>query len=421
MFQLDIRTIIVLNLVVSVVISLLGWQLWRQNRKAFLGMDHWSGYFALQTLGLALIAVRGKVDDLLSVVVGNVALTLGLLAMRHGLRAFVAGLQHRALPAWPRWSTVVVALIGAEAAYFTFVEPNLVVRIVAHSGVAALVWLDCLRLLLRPATRQVLPQPALLAAIVAAHAAINLVRIAALWLDPPAGADQMGPSGPQAAFMVATLATALALVGALVLTMNQLLIAQAHAERDKFRGAFLRAPFAISVTRLADQQFLEVNDTFERFSGYRRDELLGHTAIELGLWADPAARATTIAELADADTARVATARFVRKSGAAFDALVSLAQVTIDGAPAVIACIADVSEQQRAHIDLAERETELRNANRELLRFNRAAVGRELDMVRLKREVNALSEGLGRPPPYAVVADVDIQARPSLDSTAAEG
>ncbi len=53
--------------------------------------------------------------------------------------------------------------------------------------------------------------------------------------------------------------------------------------------------------------------------------------------------------------------------------------------------------------DITERhdaETELRARNDELERFNRATVGRELDMIELKKRINALSRELGRAPPY---------------------
>lgn len=63
---------------------------------------------------------------------------------------------------------------------------------------------------------------------------------------------------------------------------------------------------------------------------------------------------------------------------------------------------------QRALADLKERhgrkqaEDNLRRRTEELERFNRLAVGRELRIVELKREVNALSKLLGRPEPYAL-------------------
>lgn len=57
--------------------------------------------------------------------------------------------------------------------------------------------------------------------------------------------------------------------------------------------------------------------------------------------------------------------------------------------------------------DITERsaaDAELRRSHEELSRFNRAMVGRELEMVRLKREINALARALGRPAPYDVSA-----------------
>ncbi len=45
-------------------------------------------------------------------------------------------------------------------------------------------------------------------------------------------------------------------------------------------------------------------------------------------------------------------------------------------------------------------ETELRARNAELERFNRAGIGRELDMIELKKQVNELSRQLGREAPY---------------------
>lgn len=64
----------------------------------------------------------------------------------------------------------------------------------------------------------------------------------------------------------------------------------------------------------------------------------------------------------------------------------------------------DISERANA-------EETLRASNEELQRFNRAMIGRELDMVRLKREVNALAAELGRPAPYDLTA-IDAGTEP---------
>lgn len=65
--------------------------------------------------------------------------------------------------------------------------------------------------------------------------------------------------------------------------------------------------------------------------------------------------------------------------------------------------------------DITERhaaENELRLRNQELERFNRAAIERELRMVELKREVNAMARAAGWPPPY----DTSFAEVPAVDA-----
>ena len=62
----------------------------------------------------------------------------------------------------------------------------------------------------------------------------------------------------------------------------------------------------------------------------------------------------------------------------------------------------DITERKRA-------ENELRASNDDLARFNRAAVDRELRMIELKKEINALCAELGQPPKYPL----DFEKEPS--------
>jgi PAS domain S-box-containing protein len=60
------------------------------------------------------------------------------------------------------------------------------------------------------------------------------------------------------------------------------------------------------------------------------------------------------------------------------------------------------SELQQEIVERKRAEEKLRHTVDDLERFNRLAVGRELRMIELKREVNELSQGLGREPPYDI-------------------
>jgi response regulator RpfG family c-di-GMP phosphodiesterase len=59
-----------------------------------------------------------------------------------------------------------------------------------------------------------------------------------------------------------------------------------------------------------------------------------------------------------------------------------------------------IQKLEDRNIELSRRNEELAHVNEEMQHFNKATVGREMMMIALKREVNALSIELGRKPPY---------------------
>lgn len=66
------------------------------------------------------------------------------------------------------------------------------------------------------------------------------------------------------------------------------------------------------------------------------------------------------------------------------------------------AFISDISKRKQAEAGLRQQTEELRQRNEELERFNRASVNRELDMIKLKQWINALSRQLGQEAPFAL-------------------
>lgn len=58
------------------------------------------------------------------------------------------------------------------------------------------------------------------------------------------------------------------------------------ALHEKFVVAFRLTPDFMSISRAQDGRYVEVNDAFERFTGYHRDEIIGRTSTEIGLWSN---------------------------------------------------------------------------------------------------------------------------------------
>lgn len=65
---------------------------------------------------------------------------------------------------------------------------------------------------------------------------------------------------------------------------------------ERFSKIFHANPLPMGLTTLAEGRYLDVNDSFLHLVGYRREEVIGHTSIELGLWADPEARTRMVQE-----------------------------------------------------------------------------------------------------------------------------
>ena len=56
--------------------------------------------------------------------------------------------------------------------------------------------------------------------------------------------------------------------------------------KDKFYMSFRLCPFILTIHSFPDMRILDVNDAYERSTGFRRDEVVGRTMFETGLWTD---------------------------------------------------------------------------------------------------------------------------------------
>src|SRR5262249_31972959 len=59
---------------------------------------------------------------------------------------------------------------------------------------------------------------------------------------------------------------------------------------EKFSKAFRQSPLALALVVASDHRFLDINEAFERYSGWKRAEIIGQTPIDLDLWVDPQQR-----------------------------------------------------------------------------------------------------------------------------------
>ena len=116
---------------------------------------------------------------------------------------------------------------------------------------------------------------------------------------------------------------------------------------QRFSQIFHINPAAISITRASDRKFVEINASFTELTGYSRDEVVGHTAVELGIWEDVRDRDRVLEASREPGGPREVEVRTVDRSGRRHDVLMSVVPIEIHDEPHDLAIVVDISERKR--------------------------------------------------------------------------
>ena len=131
---------------------------------------------------------------------------------------------------------------------------------------------------------------------------------------------------------------------------------------ERFRKAFRSIPAHVSIVRLSDRRFIEVNEGFVSDSGYKKSEIIGKTSMELNLWGSDQARETFFEKFLNDGFVHSFEAEFRSKNGRIDAALISAERIEIDQQPCVLALSLTITDRKRAEEELKlslDREREL--------------------------------------------------------------
>ncbi len=121
------------------------------------------------------------------------------------------------------------------------------------------------------------------------------------------------------------------------------------------------APDSITITRVEDGRYLEVNEAFCRLSGYSREEALGRTPIELNLFVNPSDREGFVNAVKDKRELRDFDIQYRMRDGVIHDTILSARPVTYRGEECLIAIVTAITERKRSEEALRVSEERYRN------------------------------------------------------------
>jgi PAS domain S-box-containing protein len=129
---------------------------------------------------------------------------------------------------------------------------------------------------------------------------------------------------------------------------------------EKFSKAFWQSPMALAITSATDHRYIEVNESFERFSGWLRKEVIGRTPFDIGLWVDPQERDKVARHVQNEGGLRLFESYFRMRDGTIRTGLVGAELIELDGEQCVLAVGMDITEQKHAEEALRESEERFR-------------------------------------------------------------
>ena len=126
---------------------------------------------------------------------------------------------------------------------------------------------------------------------------------------------------------------------------------------ERFTKAFHLSPAPMAISEIETGRFLDTNAQVQRMLGYTREEMVGHTSTELGVWADPGTRERMIGQIRMDGVFREMPTRFRTKTGDIREVLWSVEVTHLGERNVLLSLIFDITERKRAE-ELLKASTE---------------------------------------------------------------
>lgn len=162
---------------------------------------------------------------------------------------------------------------------------------------------------------------------------------------------------------------------------------------EKLFKAFQASPDWISISTWNEGRYIDVNDAFLRLSGYRRDEVVGFTSVEIKLWDNPLDRERAFEIIKKEGSLKDFEVIFRMKSGKKRLMLWSAEVIELQTEKCILSVCQDITDRKKAEVELqkAKAELELRVKERTTV-LQRVNNKLEKELIERKRIAEALKK-----------------------------
>lgn len=134
------------------------------------------------------------------------------------------------------------------------------------------------------------------------------------------------------------------------------------ASEAKFSALFQGSPDPIALSRIRDGAFVDVNPGFTAVFGWEAREVIGRSALEVGIWRDETQRHALYQQLARDQHLENAEAQFRTQTGQIVTCVVSSRFIRIDRRLCIVTTFRDITKRQQAEAALKVSEAKFSTA-----------------------------------------------------------
>ena len=153
-----------------------------------------------------------------------------------------------------------------------------------------------------------------------------------------------------------------------------------QASEEKFRKSFASHPGLAGISTLADGTYLDVNQNFCTMLGWSREEVIGRTSLDLGIFFDPSQRTEIVNLLKNGGKIHNLEVRLKTKTGDIRSGLFSSEIIETEGQNCLLSQFIDITDRKLAEAQIRtlndqleqrvlERTAQLEASNKELDAF----------------------------------------------------
>jgi PAS domain S-box-containing protein len=161
-------------------------------------------------------------------------------------------------------------------------------------------------------------------------------------------------------------ATMVGLIPAIVLAGHHKTLEELRESGEKFSKAFRSSPNGMAITELETGRYIDVNDSFCQIYGYAKEEILGHTFLELGIFDSVDERERVIGPIRTNGHVKDCELRIRTRSGETKVLLFSAERIELGGKQCMLLMLFDITPRLQMEEQLEKTSRQLRALTRRL-------------------------------------------------------